>query len=426
MDFSWLARGVAPSEIPDFAQQQARQLTLRELARKDRLGALEERERLAAYEAQQGARSIFARAQEVGWEQAIKEGAATNPAGAALALKLRKEDEKGQADIELTKANTRKADVEAGSKVREQRLKLAEKLANEAGWLAEHPKLTPEMVDAYNKKLDAVGLGPIMPAIDPSSVDSARTGLMGHSRMFFDIKDQITTAETQRHNQRTEDLTAARDEETGRHHRRTEGLSAAALAETRRHNMTSEEAGKWQLSKDGDYRINVKTGERQRVTEGGKPIETGEEKRASRAIERADLVLDRVENALRKTNFWNTGIPGMVRSINPHTDAYALRKDVETIKSNIGFQELQAMRDASPTGGALGQVAVQELNYLQASLANLDPNQSANVLRDNLNKVYQHFAKWKAAAQKSLGQQPNQAPSVERPESGWGRMTVTQ
>ncbi len=52
------------------------------------------------------------------------------------------------------------------------------------------------------------------------------------------------------------------------------------------------------------------------------------------------------------------------------------------------------MRQASPTGGALGQVAVQELNFLQAAISNLDVGQSPQQLRDNLSKVKKHYNRW--------------------------------
>lgn len=38
----------------------------------------------------------------------------------------------------------------------------------------------------------------------------------------------------------------------------------------------------------------------------------------------------------------------------------------ETLKAKIGFNELNKMREASPTGGALGQVTERELSFLQA------------------------------------------------------------
>lgn len=59
----------------------------------------------------------------------------------------------------------------------------------------------------------------------------------------------------------------------------------------------------------------------------------------------------------------------------------------QTIKGNIGFDRLQQMREASPTGGALGQVAVQELEALQSVLGSLSQSQSEAQLMDNLERL---------------------------------------
>jgi hypothetical protein len=73
------------------------------------------------------------------------------------------------------------------------------------------------------------------------------------------------------------------------------------------------------------------------------------------------------------------------------------------------------MREASPTGGALGQVAVQELNSLQSTLGSLDPNQDEATLRTNLNNIYKHYSNWKNAVQKAQGGQSTRATGT----SGW-------
>jgi hypothetical protein len=57
------------------------------------------------------------------------------------------------------------------------------------------------------------------------------------------------------------------------------------------------------------------------------------------------------------------------------------------IKALIGFDELNAMRQASPTGGALGQVSERELAYLQSVAGALDPNQTEQAFRAQLAKV---------------------------------------
>ena len=75
----------------------------------------------------------------------------------------------------------------------------------------------------------------------------------------------------------------------------------------------------------------------------------------------------------------------------PMTDARALGKAIETVKANIGFDRLQRMRDMSKTGGALGQVAIQELDALQNSITSLDQGADEETLRANLMKVLSSY-----------------------------------
>ena len=120
-------------------------------------------------------------------------------------------------------------------------------------------------------------------------------------------------------------------------------------------------------------------------------------------IQRADLVTNKVDEVLGQAGFTTTGATGAMLGRIPGREAFDMRKNVETIKANLGFQELAAMRAASPTGGALGQVAVQELNALQASIANLDPDQSEAQLVKNLEQVKRHVRNWKALMQRAAG-----------------------
>ena len=58
------------------------------------------------------------------------------------------------------------------------------------------------------------------------------------------------------------------------------------------------------------------------------------------------------------------------------------------------------MRDASPTGGALGQVSNQEIDFLQSTLNNLTQNQSQEQFNKQLqileNQYLQTIAKFNA------------------------------
>lgn len=113
------------------------------------------------------------------------------------------------------------------------------------------------------------------------------------------------------------------------------------------------------------------------------------------AKNKADAVIGKVDEALGQSGFFTTGLTGTALGKIPGTGAYDLDKTIDTIKANIGFGELQAMREASPTGGALGQVAVQELTALQSTVASLDKGQSREQLESNLKKIKQHYETWK-------------------------------
>ena len=106
-----------------------------------------------------------------------------------------------------------------------------------------------------------------------------------------------------------------------------------------------------------------------------------------------------------------TGFGSVLAGI-PGTDAANLSSLLETIKANIGFDKLQAMREASPTGGALGQVAIQELVALQASLGALQQSQTQDQFVSNLERLDQVLAAQadfrRAAFDRDFGEQSQQ------------------
>lgn len=62
------------------------------------------------------------------------------------------------------------------------------------------------------------------------------------------------------------------------------------------------------------------------------------------------------------------------------------------IGSNTAFDRLQAMRDASPTGGALGQVSEIELQLLRDSIAPLGTDQSQEQFVQSMNDVIDRYS----------------------------------
>lgn len=136
-----------------------------------------------------------------------------------------------------------------------------------------------------------------------------------------------------------------------------------------------------------------------------------EEMRRRAGIEQADRMILKVDQALNKVGGISAG-GGAGLSVIPGTTARNLDADLQTIKANLGFAELQAMRDASPTGGALGSVAQQELAALQSTVASLDQSQSPEQLRRNLNEVKVRYQNWKRTVEQAGGQSQPAAKST--------------
>lgn len=121
---------------------------------------------------------------------------------------------------------------------------------------------------------------------------------------------------------------------------------------------------------------------------------------ADAAIAGADRVIAEVRDAKKLVSGFTAGAGGLLASV-PLTSAKDLNARLLTIKANLGFDRLQQMRDASPTGGALGQVAVQELMALQSTIASLDQTQSPKQLKEALDKIETSYAKWRDTVKKA-------------------------
>jgi len=92
-----------------------------------------------------------------------------------------------------------------------------------------------------------------------------------------------------------------------------------------------------------------------------------------------------IDKALDQAGIFTAGVGGAVLRGIPGSPARDLQATLDTILANLGFQELQDMRDSSKTGGAVGQLAVRELELMQALKANLEQEQSVEQLKANLN-----------------------------------------
>ena len=105
------------------------------------------------------------------------------------------------------------------------------------------------------------------------------------------------------------------------------------------------------------------------------------------------LVLENIDRAIEIAmgTKMATGLRGQLLQNVGGTEAKNLSKTIETVSATIGFDRLQRMRDESPTGGALGQVAVQELEALRATMGSLDITQDREIVVGNLQRVKREY-----------------------------------
>ena len=101
-----------------------------------------------------------------------------------------------------------------------------------------------------------------------------------------------------------------------------------------------------------------------------------------------------------------TGKSGFATGFIPGTKAYDLRSNIKTLTANQAFQALQDMRNASKTGGALGQVSERELDLLEKTVASLDPNQSDKQFSKNLKRFRDVLGKTSAKYSQEVLNEP--------------------
>lgn len=136
---------------------------------------------------------------------------------------------------------------------------------------------------------------------------------------------------------------------------------------------------------------------------------------------KADLVVEKIDQAIPMVGSLTAGVGGTVLRNIPGTQARNLSEIIKTVVANSGFEELQTMRANSPTGGALGQVAVQELEMLQKTVTSLEqaqtPEQLERALREAKAFVIGSRQRRKAAFDATYGgQQPQNNQPQQRPD----------
>jgi hypothetical protein len=127
----------------------------------------------------------------------------------------------------------------------------------------------------------------------------------------------------------------------------------------------------------------LNTQEREKVTEKLKTESKRREK-----IFKSRQTIEKVNLALEQTGILSTGVIGQLTGFLGGTPAAKLKGTTETLVAQLRFDQIQKMKDDSPTGATgLGQIAIPEFTALGVAYTNLDPNQGPDQLRKNLEEV---------------------------------------
>lgn len=120
-----------------------------------------------------------------------------------------------------------------------------------------------------------------------------------------------------------------------------------------------------------------------------------------------------------------TGLRGSITSRIPGTGSFDLNAQIKSLQANLGFEELQRMRAASKSGGALGQVSERELELLISAVNAIDPKQSEKQLRKNLRAVKTHYDNYKREIEIMKNKMRERAgqPAEEAPQDDFSAMS---
>ena len=130
---------------------------------------------------------------------------------------------------------------------------------------------------------------------------------------------------------------------------------------------------------------------------------------------KAQSVIGILDRAINNVNAETAGAGGVLMKKLPGSAAVDLASDIETIVANLSFDELANMRAQSTTGGALGAIAVRELDLLGSTVANLKQEQSPPRLRENMKKIRFHYDRWLLAVE---GKDPDKVVVGPRDKGG--------
>lgn len=160
--------------------------------------------------------------------------------------------------------------------------------------------------------------------------------------------------------------------------------------------------------------IDPETNTRKMRSIPGGPEDTTPNKLAQFEQERqkasvARSAIKNIRDKIDKGGMFNLPEVGVIgsRLSGINQEASDVKNSLATLQSIVSFDRLQAMREASPTGGALGAVSERELALLQSSLGALSQDSSPEQLRQTLDFIDRVMAKFEAYPGAGASAAPN-------------------
>lgn len=135
--------------------------------------------------------------------------------------------------------------------------------------------------------------------------------------------------------------------------------------------------------------------------------------------ERAARVVQSVDALMSKVGMNTVGLGSVLANV-PGTNARDFQAELDTLKANIAFNELTQMREASKTGGALGNVSERELDLLSSALGGLDAGQSPENLKEQLQRIRDSITRWQEAVGNASGPPMGAGVSTDAAAAGMG------
>lgn len=148
------------------------------------------------------------------------------------------------------------------------------------------------------------------------------------------------------------------------------------------------------LGLSGPYLINRKTGD-------VKLVDVPKAGEAAKKVDPRDTAIELrnvIDSAFRakelsRKGWLATGVGSGLAQKFGGTTAAAVKGKLDTIGANTAFEKLQKMREASPTGAALGSITERELDLLKSTIASLDPSQPDEDFQGAMQQIADSYAR---------------------------------